>query len=87
LQSFNELDFGWKVDFTTLFDRFRKVGRVDIVKTGSKITIETKKEIEDYSFLSSVPIKQNSIGQFDKHTSICTIKHLPAQRQIVLYEK
>jgi Uncharacterized protein conserved in bacteria (DUF2334) len=87
LQSFNELDFGWKVDFTTLFERFRKVGKVNILKTGSKITVESKEEIEDYSFWTSVPLEENSIGLFDKQTKICTVKNIMPQRRIVLYEK
>jgi hypothetical protein len=81
------LDFGWKVGFLTLFEGFGKVGKVNIARTGSKVTIKTRKEVEDNSILSSVPLEQNSIGQFDKLTIICRIKHLPAQRQIVLYEK
>jgi hypothetical protein len=87
LRSFNVLDFGWKVDFLTLFERFRKIGKVDIVKTGSKITIESKEEVEDFSFFSSVHLEQNSVVQFDKNTRICTIKHLSRQRRVVLYEK
>jgi len=87
LRSFNELEFGWKVDFKRLYERFRKIQKVHTLKTGSKITIEAEEEITDYSFLGSSSIEQNSSAIFDKETKICTIKHILPQSQIVLYEK
>jgi len=87
LRSFNELEIGWKVDFKTLYERFRKIQTVHTAKSGSKITIQSEDEIIDYSFLVSSSIEQNSSAIFDKETKICTIKHILPQSPIVLYEK
>jgi len=81
------VEFGWKIDFMNLYERFIKVKNVLTTQTGSKITIKTEEEITDYSFLSSSPIEQNSIAEYDKETKICTIKSILPESQITIYLK
>jgi len=87
MRSFRDLEFSWKIDFINLYERFMKVQKVHTCQTGSKITIKTEEEITDYSFLSSSAIEQNSIAQYDKETTICTIKNILPESQIRLYLK
>ena len=85
MKSFSDLEFGWKVDFLDLYERFIKVRKVKTRQTGSKITIKTEQEITDYSFLSSSPIEQKSNVEYDKDTKICTIKNISPQSTIIIY--
>jgi hypothetical protein len=85
MKSFSDLEFGWKVDFMDLYERFIKVRKVKTIQTGSKITIKTEQEITDYSFLSSCPIEQKSNFQYDKDTKICTIENIAPQSPIAIY--
>ena len=87
MRSFRDVEFGWKIDFMNLYERFIKVKNVLTTQTGSKITIKTEEEITDYSFLSSSPIEQNSIAEYDKETKICTIKSILPESQITIYLK
>jgi hypothetical protein len=86
MRSFRDLEFGWKVHFMELYERFIKVRKVQTRQTGSKITIKTEQEIADYSFLSSSPIEQNSNVEYDKDTKICTIKNILPQSLITIYQ-
>jgi hypothetical protein len=87
MRSFRDVEFGWKIDFMNLYERFIKVKKVLTNQTGSKITIKTEEEITDYSFLSSSPIEQNSIAEYDRETKICTIKSILPESQITIYLK
>jgi Uncharacterized protein conserved in bacteria (DUF2334) len=87
MRSFRDVEFGWKVDFMNLYERFMKVKKVRTNQTGSKITIKSEEEIMDYSFLSPSPIEQNSIAEYNKDTSICTIKNILPESQITIYLK
>ena len=87
LESFSKLGFEWKVDFATLFERYAKVRRVRLIKTGSKITIQSEDEIPDYSFRTSEPLESSSSGSLDRNSNIFTIEHLSPKSSIVLYEK
>jgi len=85
LKSFSDLEFGWKVNFMDLYERFIKLRKVKTRQTGSKIAIKTEQEITDYSFLSSSPIPQNSNVEYNKDTKICTIKNFSPQSPIAIY--
>ena len=44
LDCLDDVTFGWKTTFSELYDRTKKVRKINISKTGSKITIESKGE-------------------------------------------
>ena len=87
MRSFGNVEFGWKTDFMTLYQRFLKVTKVHPVQTGSKITIKTDEEITDYSFLSSSPIEGNSMANYDNDTKICTIKKMYQDQKLQFTSK
>lgn len=87
LKLFDDLSFGWKVDFGTLLERYRKLKNVLIVKTGSKITVQSKEMIRDYSFRAPIDLEHSIHGSLDTDTRIYTIKQIDPQRKIVLHEK
>ncbi len=87
LKSFDELPFGWKIDFSTLIDRFKRIQRVKIVQTGSKITIQSDEEVKDCSFLTSVALEEDSSGSMDKDSKIFTIPNISPKSSVVLHEK
>jgi hypothetical protein len=47
LDCLDDVTFGWKTTFLELYDRTTKVRKINISKTGSKITIESKGEAAD----------------------------------------
>lgn len=87
LKSFGNLGFEWKVDFATLFERYSQVQRVKLIKTGSKITIQSEEEIHDYSFRTSNHLESSKSGSLDKNSNIFTIESILPKSTIVLYEK
>lgn len=87
LKSFDDLSFGWKVDFGTLLERYRKIKNVLIAKTGSKVTVQSDELIRDYSFRAPIDLEQSNHGSLDTDTRIYTIKQIDPQKKIVLHEK
>lgn len=77
----------WKVTFSELYERKQRIQGVDISKTGSKITIISKDEIQDFSLRVKRPLVLNDNVIRDEQTDITTIKHISPNRIIVLYEK
>ena len=87
LKSFGSLAFAWKVDFDTLFERYAQVQRVKLIKTGSKITIQSEEEIHDYSFRASNQLESSASGSLDRISNIFTIERILPKKTIILYEK
>jgi Uncharacterized protein conserved in bacteria (DUF2334) len=87
LESFAKLPFGWKVSFSDLYDRIRKIHKVKIIKTGSKITIESKESIEQLSFRIGKRIEVKPKVSYDNQANIATIESLLQGSRTVLYEK
>ena len=87
LKSFGKLGFEWKVDFATLFERYSQVQRVKLIKTGSKITIRSEEEIQEYSFRTSHPLEYSTSGTLDSNSNIFTIERILPESTVVLYEK
>ena len=63
LDCLDDVTFGWKTTFSELYDRTTKVRKINISKTGSKITIESKGEAADnHSFQINGQLKQVNGG-------------------------
>jgi hypothetical protein len=87
LESFNKLKFSWKVTFLELYERANQIRNVRIVKTGSKILIESDTHIVDFSFRNDHYLEPNEHFLFDRDTMIITIRDLLPKSKIILYEK
>jgi predicted deacetylase len=87
LETFDRLKFGWKVTFSELYERANQIRSVRIVKTGSKISIESDMHILNFSFRARHHLEPNKSVLFDEETNIVTIEDLVPRRKIVLYEK
>jgi hypothetical protein len=88
LDRLGDLTFGWKTTFLELYDRAMKVQKINISKTGSKITVESvdNELIDEISFQSSSPINEpNEDTEFDKETNIVTIKQIPPRSKFIFY--
>ncbi len=85
--AFDKLTFSWKITFFELYKRTDQIRNILIVKTGSKITIESATQIQNFSFRTSNPLEPNSCVSVDEETNICTIQDLLPQEKIILYEK
>lgn len=88
LEYLNKLTFSWKTTFSDLYDRTRKLQRMNISKTGSKITIQSREFIEDFSFRieGRGRLEPNAWAMFDKETNIVTIERLSPKSKVILYE-
>ena len=88
LEYLNKLTFSWKTTFSDLYDRTRKLQRMNISKTGSKITIQSCEFIEDFSFRieGRGRLEPNAWAMFDKETNIVTIERLSPKSKVILYE-
>ena len=87
VNSLDRLRCNWKVNFSELYNRVKKIQDIHIVKTGSKITIESEVHIKDFSFRSIHCIEPNASIALDKETNIMTIESLNPKTQIITYEK
>ena len=99
LQFLNSLPYIWKTSFSELHERAKKISRVNLVKTGSKIVIKSLSTdaITNYSFRYKRDIVIDAIDNssyckvgkitIDADTKIATIENLPAQSDVIFYEK
>lgn len=87
MKTFDKLTFCWKVTFSELYERANQIQSMHIVKTGSKISIQSETHIPSFSFRTRHPIEPNSSVLFDEETDIMTIEDLLPQRKIIVYEK
>ena len=65
-----------------------KIQKINISKTGSKITVESADNelIDEISFQSSSPINEpNEDTEFEKETNIVTIKQIQPRSKFVFY--
>ena len=87
LQKFDGLEFAWKTTFSELYERAEQIQKIQIVETGSKITIESKVRIKGFSLRTKHHLEPSDSILFDKETKIVTFEDLVPSRKIVLYEK
>jgi hypothetical protein len=86
IESFTNLSFGWKTTFSDLCDRIKKIEQIKIVKTGSKITIQSNEPIKWFSFRTGHRIKPETDVLVDRETNITTIEDLMPDSKLILYE-
>ena len=87
LTAFDKLKICWKVSFSELHNRVNQIQNVSIVKTGSKITIESERSIRDFSFRTNRQLENAVSIQIDKENRIATIENLSPGKKVVIYEK
>jgi hypothetical protein len=87
LISFDKLKICWKATFSELHDRVNQIQNVRMVKTGSKISIESQQSITDFSFRTNRHLEDKGSVQSDRETGIVTIENLFPGEKIVIYEK
>jgi peptidoglycan/xylan/chitin deacetylase (PgdA/CDA1 family) len=89
LTSLDKIEFGWKTTFSELYERAKKIQNVTMVKTGSKITIESKAHVHEFAIQVSKPLEPNSFLVKDdmQANNIVTLCDLVPQNKIIIYEK
>jgi len=87
LETFDRLKFGWKVTFSELYERANQIRNVRIVKTGSKITLESGTHIRGFSFRTTASLEPSASLVFDEEDKIVTIDDLIPDKKLILYEK
>ena len=80
----NKLTIAWKITFEDLYDRAIKIKKTTVSKTGSKITIQTKQAIEDFSFRINGQIESNPDFKVDNETNIVIIRDLRPSASLIL---
>ena len=81
------LEFGWFTTFAELYERSKQIQNIQIAQTGSKITIESKAHVKNFSMRSTHSLEPNDSSSFDKNTKITTVEDLKPGSKIILYEK
>lgn len=87
LKCFEKIKNSWKVTFSELYDRMQAIQSVDIAKTGSKITIQSKSSVSDFAFKPKHQIRPDDSIVIDEDANVVVIRQLSPQNRIVLYEK
>jgi len=87
LKSFDKLKFSWKVTFLELYERTKQIQDIHIVKTGSKITLESGTHIRGFSFRTAASLEPSASVVFDEEDKIMTIDDLSPDKKLILYEK
>ena len=87
MKSLAEMTDTWKTTFSDLFDRQKRIDKIRVTKTGSKISLESNDFIEDFSFRINGKLQRDSNVNFDDETKIATIKQVKPHSMFVFYEK
>ena len=89
LNLLNRIPFSWKTTFFEIHQRIRKIEKVNISKTGQKITIKSSDElIEDISFKVNKELyleKKESLIYDEQDKTIVTIKQLKPNSTSIFY--
>jgi hypothetical protein len=88
LDYLGDLTFGWKTTFLELYNRAMRVQKINISKTGSKITVESADNelINEISFQINGQLAEPSEDtEFEKETSIVTIKQILPRSKFIFY--
>ena len=91
LSLLNNIPFSWKTSFLKLYERIMQIKMIQILKSGSKITINsTNQSIENISFKvdNSLKFEKNENILADKKNElIITIKKLEPNTKCILYTR
>lgn len=87
----NKIPFSWKTTFLDLYQRRRKIKKINIAITGQKVTIQSGDElIEEISFKvhkALQPVKEGDVFYDEQDKTILTIGHLNPNFKSVFYIK
>jgi hypothetical protein len=86
----NKIPFSWKTSFQDLHQRIRQIKKINISKTGLKITIGSNELVEDISFKVDNGLNLEKKGNlvFDEEDkTIVTINQLHPCSKTVFYLK
>ena len=87
----NKIPFSWKTTFLDLYQRRRKIKKINIATTGQKVTIQSGDElIEEISFKvhkALQPVKEGDVFYDEQDKTILTIGHLNPNFKSVFYIK
>jgi hypothetical protein len=86
VEMLQSLEFGWFATFSELYERSKQIQNIQIAETGSKITIESKVHVKNFSMRSAHSLESNDTCSFDKHTKIITIEDLIPDHKVILYQ-
>ncbi len=90
LHLFNKIPFSWKTTFFDLYQRIRKIKKINIAITGQKITIKSDNElIEEISFKVDkvLQLVKEDVVYDEQDKTIITIDQLKPNSTSVLYVK
>ena len=87
VEKFCNLESVWFTTFSELHERSILIKNIQIAETGSKIVIESKVKMKNFSLRTTHPIEPNSSAKYDKDTNILTLEELVPNHKIILYEK
>lgn len=90
LHLLNEIPFSWKTSFSDLYQRTRKIKKINISKTGLKVTIGSKELVEDVSFKVESGLgleKKENMVLNEEDRTIVTINQLHPDSKTVFYLK
>jgi hypothetical protein len=90
LDQVNKIPFSWKTTFFDIYQRIRKINKINIARTGPKITIEPNDElIEDISFKIDriLNLEKENIVYDEADITIITLSQIKLNSKIVFYLK
>ena len=83
-----DITFGWKTTFLELYNRAIKIQKINISKTGSKITVESAYDdlINEISFqINGRMANPNENIEYEKETGLVTIKKILPKSKFIFY--
>jgi hypothetical protein len=90
LHLLNEIPFSWKTSFSDLYQRVGKIKKINISKTGLKVTVGSDELIEDISFKVESGFnleKKEKLVYDEEDKTIVTINQLQPGSKTVFYLK
>jgi hypothetical protein len=88
MESLDGLSSGWRVTLSELYERLCKVQKVQVTKSGSKITIASGVYVENVCIRTKNSFEPNtSITGNDEDSSLKTIEQLGPENKAILYIK
>ena len=86
VEKFYKLESVWFTTFSELYERSMLIKNIKIAQTGSKITVESKVNIKNFSLRTSDLVEFKDSIIFDKENKIITLEELIPNQKVVLYE-
>jgi hypothetical protein len=85
LNIFSKVNFIWKTSFFELYERIKKIKKMNIIQTESKTIIESKEYINDFAFRTNKRLRCSSIIDIKEETDIVIVNEIFPYQKIILY--